>query len=92
MLRKQLSIFFPASAASGVGFSPFARNKYLEILERNGIDAHYYLPSVGSRGNDELCEALDALAHAGYIMTDSSGYIVGTVAKARLSNNEKAKQ
>lgn len=47
---------------------------------------------MGKRDNALLCEALDVMASAGYIMTNSSGAIVGTVAKARLSPNEKAEQ
>lgn len=92
MLKRLLQILSPRHAANGAGFCPFAREKYLDILDKHGIDAHYYLPSIGSRDNTLLCEALDAMASAGYIMTNSSGAIVGTVAKARLSPNEKAEQ
>lgn len=92
MLKRILRIFLPTSAASGIGFSPFARERYLDVLEKHGIEAYYYLPCVGNRGDDELCDALDALAHAGYIMTDTSGSIVGKVVKARLSSDEKAVQ
>lgn len=92
MLNRLLRMLSQTNTASSFGFSPFARDKYLVVLEKHQIQAHYYLPSVGSRGSDELCEALDALAHAGYIMTDASGCIVGKVAKARPSSHEKAIQ
>ena len=92
MLKRFLSVIFPRLTQSGVGFSPLAHDKYLDVLQGHGIDAHYYLPAIGNRENPELCEALEALGSAGYIMTDSKGVIVGKVAKARLTSDEKAHQ
>lgn len=90
MLRKLLNLISPAKAASGVGFSPFAREQYLDELAKHGIEAHLYLPSVGNRDNETLCRALDAMSNAGYLMTDSNGNLIGKLARARLSANEKA--
>lgn len=82
----------PRARGEGVAISPSARDNALDILDTNGIDAHFYLPAVGSRDNSELSEALDFLGSKGYIFTRSDGSLVGKVAKARISPDEKASQ
>jgi len=69
-----------------------SKESAIDTLKKHQIDVHYYLASVGSRDNEELCRALDFLSGQGFIMTDSEGHLVGKVAKARLSNHEKALQ
>lgn len=92
MLQRLLNMLSPRARAEGVAISPYARDEALDILDSNGIDAHFYLPSVGSRDNPELSEALEFLGYKGYIFTRSDGSLVGKVAKARLSADEKASQ
>ncbi len=64
-----------------------AREKALDLLEQNGLRAHYYLPAVGIE-NQELANACRMLASAGFIITASDGTITGKVASARPSNDE----
>jgi len=66
------------------------RDEALDTIKKQDYDAHYYLPSIGSRNNKELGNALDSLAGKGFIVTDKNGCLVGKVAKARLNSNEVA--
>ena len=66
------------------------RDEALNVIQKQNYDAHYYLPSIGSRDNKELSSALDSLAGKGFIITDKDGCLVGKVAKARLTSNEVA--
>lgn len=66
------------------------RDEALDTIKKQNYDAHYYLPSIGSRDNEELSSALDSLAGKGFIITDKNGSLVGKVAKARLTSNEVA--
>lgn len=68
-----------------------AREEALDTLGRHGIDAHYYLPAIGCE-DKALANALRLLAGRGYVMTDAKGVLVGGVAKARLSQEERAKE
>lgn len=68
------------------------RDEALDTIKKKNYDAHYYLPSIGSRDNEELGNALDSLAGQGFIITDKNGCLVGKVAKARLSSNEVAEE
>ena len=64
------------------------REDALDILERNGLRAHYYLPSIGIEDR-ELANACRRLASAGYIITAGDGTITGKVAAARPTKNEQ---
>lgn len=68
-----------------------ARSKALETLRVNGIDAHCYLSAAGC-ADQELANALRLLGGRGYIMTNAKGSIVGKVAKAILSPDERAEE
>lgn len=68
-----------------------SRQQALDTLDTHGIDAHYYLPVVGCE-DKELANALRLLGSRGYVMTDSTGALVGKVAKARLTPNERASE
>lgn len=92
MLRRLIAALSVSRVANASIFSPIAREKHLDVLDRYGLKAHLYLPSIGNRNNTELCGSLDALASAGYIITDSNGNLVGKVTSARLSNDEIAEQ
>jgi hypothetical protein len=73
------------------GSSDRAREEALDTLAMHGIDAHYYLPAVGCEDND-LANALRLLAGRGYLMTDAKGALVGKVATARLTREERAQE
>jgi len=61
-------------------------------IEKHGMKAHFYLAGVGRRANRDLSYALDTLEAAGFIVTDSNGYLVGNVATKNLGSNELAEQ
>ena len=67
-----------------------AQNHALDVIEKHGLEAHYYLPSIGSRKDEELSHALDLLSSSGFIITDQNGQLIGKAAKTRLSSQEKA--
>lgn len=71
------------------GLSDGDRNAALDLLERNGLRAHYYLPAIGVE-DQELANACRRLASAGYIITTADGTITGKVAAARLTKDELA--
>ena len=64
------------------------REQSLDVLERNGLRAHYYLPAIGIE-DQELANACRRLASAGYIITAEDGTITGKVASARPSKDER---
>lgn len=64
------------------------REQSLDVLERNGLRAHYYLPSIGIE-DQELANACRRLASAGYIITAADGTITGKVASARPTKDEQ---
>ena len=66
------------------------RDKALNTLKEYQLNAHYYLPSVGSRDNKPLCNVLDSLAGQGFIITNTNGDLVGKVAKANMNSNDVA--
>jgi hypothetical protein len=68
-----------------------AREKALDTLAEHGINAHFYLPAAGC-ANKELASALRLLGDLGYLMTDANGSLVGKVAKARLTADERAQE
>jgi len=70
--------------------SDSARKHWLDVLDKHGITAHFYMASCGYREDTELSNALDRLNAAGYIFTDTAGHLVGRIAKARLSSQEIA--
>lgn len=77
--------------SKGMSFaSEKSQNYALDVIEKHDLEAHYYLPSVGKRNDEELSNALDLLSISGFIITDSNGNLVGKVAKKRLSSQEKA--
>ena len=60
--------------------------KAKELLERNGYSSHLYLPSIGVR-DMELAQAMERVAHQGYVTLDRDGRMVGKV----LPNLKKEK-
>ncbi|MFK5894962.1 MAG: hypothetical protein QM504_17225 [Pseudomonadota bacterium] len=87
--KRIMDLISPRARAEGCGMSTEARDKALDILDKNGITAHFYLAASESRDNDELSRALDYLSSCGFIMTKDNS-LVGGVAKARLSSDENA--
>lgn len=71
--------------------SETAKEKALDVLGKHGFRAHYYLPQVGIEDR-ELADACHLLAGKGFLITDSSGALVGKVATARLTPAELAKE
>ena len=69
-----------------------ARESALDVLEKHGLRAHYYLPGVGLHEDRELANACNHLAAVGHIITDSAGALVGKVATARLTPAELARE
>jgi len=61
-------------------------------IEKHGMQAHLYLAGVKCRHDEKLCHALDTLNAAGFIVTDSSGALVGGVATKNLGSSELAHQ
>ncbi len=92
MLGKWLRALSPFVAAEGDRMSESAREAALDVLERHKMKAYMYFPAIGHRNDPELSHALDVISAAGYIITDSSGGIVGKVANVRLSSTERAEQ
>lgn len=68
-----------------------SREKALDTLSRHGIEAHFYLPAADC-ADAELADALRLLGDRGYLMTNCKGALVGKVAKARLTANERAQE
>lgn len=69
-----------------------ASESALDILDKHGLKAHLYLPSIGNRDNRELCEAMDLLSATGYLITDNEDRLIGKVAQARMPRDEVAKE
>ena len=57
-------------AKEGERLSEFSIENAVNIIERHGMKAHFYLASIGNRDNEELSYALDTLEAAGFIVTD----------------------
>lgn len=74
-------------AAFGKGVEE--RDAALDVLERHGLQAYFYLPAVGENDQD-LNSALRLLAGRGYLITNRSGDLVGKVALARPAAEEIA--
>lgn len=70
----------------------FAREKALDVIEKHGYRAHFYLPTVGAQDDRELWEALETMRLAGFIVTNESGHLVGKVATARPTRQEIAEE
>ena len=81
-LRK---LFDPLSG--GTMLAETGRDKALDVIERHGLRANYYMPAIGIQ-DEELANACRMLASAGYIITDAHGTITGKVATARPSKDE----
>ncbi len=62
----------------------------LDIITTRGYQAYLWLPGTKHREDQTMFDALEALKHNGYIITDEKGCLSGGVAKARLNSNEKA--
>ena len=69
-----------------------ARANALDVLDKHGYRAHFYLPTVGAQDDRELWDALETMRLAGFIVTDQSGHLVGKVATARPSSQEIASE
>lgn len=72
--------------------SDAARESALDVIEKHGYRAHFYLPTVGALEDRELWEALETMRLAGFIVTDQSGNLVGKVATARPTSQEIASE
>jgi len=72
--------------------SDAARENALDVLEKHGCRAHFYLPTVGAQDDRELWDALETMRLAGFIVTDQSGNLVGKVATARPTREECAEE
>ena len=90
MLRRLLRRFVGSSVHPTM-MAEVSREKALDTLSRHGIEAHFYLPAAGCT-DAELSDALRLLGDRGYLMTDARGSLVGKVAKARLTAEERAKE
>jgi len=77
-------------AKEGDRLSDESIEQAIDIIEQQGMKAHYYLASVDHRENEELSFALDTLNAAGFIITDSSGALVGKTATKRITSSERA--
>ncbi len=62
----------------------------LNIISEKGYEAHFWLPGVNHHDDRKLWDALETLKYKGFIITDTQGCLVGKIAKARLSTEEKA--
>jgi hypothetical protein len=69
-----------------------AREKALDVIEKHGYRAHFYLPTVGAQDDRELWEALETMRLAGFIITNQNGHLVGKVATARPTSQEIAEE
>lgn len=67
------------------------REQALDILEKHGLRAHWYVPAADVE-DPELAAACDFLRSRGYLITDSDGCLFGKVATARPSSEELATQ
>jgi hypothetical protein len=72
--------------------SEAARENALDVLEKHGYRAHFYLPTVGAQDDRELWEALETMRLARFIVTDRNGHLVGKAASARLTSQECAEE
>jgi hypothetical protein len=72
--------------------SEAARENALDVLEKHGYRAHFYLPTVGAQDDRELWEALETMRLSGFIVTDQNGNLVGKVATARPTSQEIASE
>lgn len=79
---------FFASAPEATMMAHGVREQSLDVLDRNGLRAHYYLPAIGIE-DQELANACRRLASAGYIITTEDGTITGKVASARPTKDEQ---
>lgn len=61
-------------------------------IEKHGMKAHLYMAGAKNRQDEKLSYALDTLEAAGFIITDSSGALVGCVATKNPDSNELAQQ
>lgn len=60
-------------------------------IEMRGMKAHLYLAGAKNRQDEKLSYALDTLEAAGFIVTDSSGALVGGLATKNLGSNDLAR-
>lgn len=65
-----------------------AQEKALDVIEKHGYRAHYYLPTIGAQDDREFWDALETMRLAGFIVTDENGCLVGKVATARPTKQE----
>lgn len=68
--------------------SDAARENALDVLDKHGYRAHFYLPTVGAQYDRELWDALETMRLAGFIVTNESGHLVSKVATARPTRQE----
>lgn len=87
-MRWFLSLFGITSAPEATMMAESIKEQSLDVLERNGLRAHYYLPAIGIE-DQELANACRRLASAGYIITAADGTITGKVASARPTKDER---
>ena len=66
------------------------RKAMIDVINKHGMKAHMYFPSVRHRENIELSTALDWFAANGFIVTDENGDIVGKVATANMDSVQLA--
>ena len=78
--------------AQGDRLSETSIDAAIKEIERYDMKAHFYLAGVGNRSNENLSYALDTLDAAGFIVTDSTGALVGKVATKNLGSDEIARQ
>jgi hypothetical protein len=71
--------------------SELSKKKAFDVLSKHGIDAHYYVAAAGC-ADAELADALRLLSTSGFIMTIANGSVVGKVAKATLTADERARE
>lgn len=80
------------SAHEGDRLSGPSVNSAISEIEKRGMKAHFYLAGAASRYDEKLSHALDTLEAAGYIVTDSSGSLVGRLVTKNQVSDEVVKQ
>ncbi|PKM47078.1 MAG: hypothetical protein CVV05_01430 [Gammaproteobacteria bacterium HGW-Gammaproteobacteria-1] len=82
----------PSRCDAASGLKSATRDRWLDVIERHGYTAHFWLPGIAHHADRELWEALEGLKNAGFIVIDANGALAGKVAKARLPVGELAEQ
>lgn len=84
------SVFSTKQAPTMLGVH--ARDKALAVLQKNGLQAFYYMPASGIEDR-ELAKALCLLGDAGFIITNqNTGDLTGCVVAAKSNSQALAER